>query len=104
MVGSKKRCVIVSASPELESDFIKENITDNDYIICADGGTDKLITTGLIPDLIVGDLDSSENYGFFKDVELITLQVQKDDTDTMHCAQEAVKRVRVDAVVPEDAS
>ncbi len=92
MVNSTSRCVIISASPELDSEFLKTKINSDDYIICADGGADKLIPIGIVPDLIIGDFDSSDNYKHFKDSEVVTLQVQKDDTDTMHCAAEAVKR------------
>lgn len=92
MVNSGACCVIISASPELDSDFLKTQITADDYIICADGGADKLIPIGITPDLIVGDFDSSSNYKYFKDSEVVALQVRKDDTDTMHCAAEAVRR------------
>ena len=92
MVNSNTRCVIISASPELNSDFLKTHIKPEDYVICADGGADKLIPIGIVPDLIIGDFDSSQNYKYFKKSEIVTLEVQKDDTDTMHCAAEAVKR------------
>lgn len=98
MVASKKRCVIISASLELESNYLKTQITSDDYIICADGGVDKIIPIGTIPDLIIGDFDSSKNYDYFKNTETVTLQTQKDDTDTMHCAAEAVKRGFTDIV------
>lgn len=92
MVDSNTRCVIISASPEIDSDYLKTYVKPDDYVICADGGADKLIPIGITPDLIIGDFDSSSSYGYFKDSEVVTLQVQKDDTDTMHCAAEAVKR------------
>lgn len=92
MVTEQIRCVIISASPEYDTDFIREYIRSDDYIICADGGLNRLISIGIEPDLIVGDFDSSENFDYFKHTEIIRLQVQKDDTDTMHSAQEAVRR------------
>lgn len=98
MVASPKRCVIISASPELDSDFLKTHIAPNDYLICADGGVDKLIPTGFAPDLIIGDFDSSKNYKYFNDIEVVELQIKKDDTDTLHCAAEAVKRGFTDIV------
>ncbi len=60
MVNSTSRCVIISASPELDSEFLKTKINSDDYIICADGGADKLIPIGIVPDLIIGDFDSSD--------------------------------------------
>ena len=92
MVNSNTRCVIISASPELDSDFLASQINADDYVICADGGADKLIPIGIVPNLIIGDFDSSVNYKHFKDSEVVTLKVQKDDTDTMHCAAEAISR------------
>lgn len=92
MADMKKRCVIISASPDTDSEFVKSHITDDDYIICADGGADKLVPTGIRPDLIIGDLDSSKYYDYFKDIEIVSLPVMKDDTDTQHCAETAVKK------------
>ena len=87
-----KRCVIVSASPDSDSEFIKSHIADDDFVICADGGADKIIPTGIIPDLIIGDFDSSGKSDYFRDTEVITLPVMKDDTDTQHCAEAAMDR------------
>ena len=66
MVTEQIRCVIISASPEYDTDFIREYIRSDDYIICADGGLNRLISIGIEPDLIVGDFDSSENFDYFK--------------------------------------
>lgn len=87
MAAVKNRCVIVSASPAANMEFIVSRIRSDDFVICADGGADKLVDTGIVPDLIIGDLDSSENYGYFKDTKITELSVHKDDTDTMHCVQ-----------------
>ncbi len=35
-----------------------ENLSTNDYIICANGGTNHALALGVAPDLIIGDLDS----------------------------------------------
>ncbi len=85
------RCVIISASPTADKNFILSQIRKNDYIICADGGADKLCGTGIVPDMIVGDLDSSKNYSEFKNTKFVVLNVMKDDTDTMHCAETGLK-------------
>lgn len=90
MVISDGRCVIIGASPEAGIDFIKRQIKDNDYIICADGGADHLVGSDIVPDLIIGDLDSSKNYSFFKETNITVLPTQKDDTDTMYCTKKAL--------------
>ena len=35
MVDDKKRCVIIAASPDLDGKFLCDNISENDFIICA---------------------------------------------------------------------
>ncbi len=88
----KKRCVIISASPTANTDFILSQIRKDDFIICADGGADKLLGTGVVPDMIIGDLDSSKKYSEFKDTEIVELNTMKDDTDTLHCAAVAMNK------------
>ncbi len=79
------RCVIISASPTAKRDFILSQICDDDFIVCADGGADKLSGTDITPDMIIGDMDSSEKYTEFSKTEITCLNIMKDDTDTMHC-------------------
>lgn len=90
-MGNKiKRCVVISGAPEADLSFIKENVCDNDYVICADSGYKKCIKIGITPDLIIGDFDSSP----FPDLscEIISLNREKAYTDTFHCIIEAVER------------
>ena len=54
------RCVIICASPYNQPEFIKNSISPNDYIICADGGFDTALKAGITPHLIIGDFDSLE--------------------------------------------
>lgn len=81
------RCLIIAAynpygiknSIELRSD---------DFIICADGGYDLAKADGIIPDVLIGDLDS-----VYSDVsqckEIIRVAPEKDDTDLMLCLKYA---------------
>lgn len=92
MVNNNQRCVIISASPQLTDDFVKSKICKDDFIICADGGADTLIKSGIQPNLVAGDFDSSKNYKQIKGVEIITLSVKKDDTDTMYCVRYALNK------------
>jgi len=52
-----------------------------DFVIAADGGLSHLLKMGVNPDLVIGDFDSLgfEPEGF----EIIRLNKEKDDTDTM---------------------
>lgn len=84
-----KRCVIITA-------FVDGNISEiyqkesSDYIICADGGTQIAEKGGIVPDIVLGDLDSAnvidEKYDFIK------FPKEKDDTDTMLCLKYGIDK------------
>ena len=77
------RCVVVAASRELDIEYIKNNIREDDYIIGADAGFEKLNRLNIKPNLVVGDLDSYSGE-IPSDIEIIKLPVCKDDTDTFY--------------------
>ncbi len=72
-----KKCVIFSAAEIFDYSHIN---TDNAFVIAADGGLVHTKKLGIIPDIVIGDMDS-----FSGEVPSDTLlfPVQKDDTDTM---------------------
>lgn len=84
-----KHCVIIGASPwcTVPADFSAEGCT----VICADGGYETAQKLGIRPDIVIGDFDSA---GFVPsgDFELITLSVEKDDTDSMAAVKLALER------------
>ncbi len=86
-----KRCVIIGASPENDISEVKHLIKDDDIIVCADGGYEKAVTAGLKPDIIIGDFDSAP-VPVNSSCEVIKLPVMKDDTDTMFCIREFIRR------------
>lgn len=90
-VKKSAKCVIISGAPDCSTDYIKSNISENDFIICADGGYKYAQKCNIKPDLLVGDFDS---YGGSVDenIQVVRLNVHKDDTDTMHCAQIALEK------------
>lgn len=59
------------------------------HVICADGGARHARALGLVPALLVGDMDSidAESRRFFKDVPELTFPTAKDETDS-HIAVE----------------
>jgi thiamine pyrophosphokinase len=79
-------CYIVGAG-EIFSYPTKEN---GDLIIAADGGYDHLISHGITPDLLIGDLDSIRELP--TGVELIRYPERKDDTDTFLAFKEGFLR------------
>lgn len=53
--------ILIFANGELPNiDKARSLLQDNDYFICADGGTRHARSLGITPDLIIGDLDSAE--------------------------------------------
>lgn len=85
-----KKCTIISGAPDNDTDFLKEKIDKNSYIICADSGYKNCIKAGFTPNLIIGDFDSSKKPDI--DCEIITLNVEKAFTDSFHCVMEAIDR------------
>ena len=72
-------CYLVGAG---ENDFLPTP-DSSDLVIAADGGYDFLISHGVHPNLLIGDLDSISNIP--SDLEIIKHPVEKDETD-MHLA------------------
>lgn len=84
-----KKCSIVCGAPNVNLEFIKNNIDKQSYIIAADSGYLKLVEIGIIPDLIMGDFDSSPKPNL--DCKIISLPVEKDYSDTFYCVRKAVE-------------
>ena len=54
-------------------------IDDKTYIICADGGYDHAMEHGIVPDILLGDLDSLKGK---TDVKTIIYPTEKNETDS----------------------
>lgn len=91
--------IVIVSGGHIEDAFAVEWIKDHhyDYSIAVDRGMEFFYRNGLIPNLIVGDFDSvsSKVYGFYHsnpNVEMITLNPIKDDTDTEFAIRTAIKK------------
>ena len=111
MEKREEKCLIISGG-----DFtLKENIRMEapDFVIACDRGYRNAERMGIRPDLIIGDFDSAEKDGAMRCVRgggsdpgaktaapvdsdeesaVQTFPVEKDDTDTMLAAREALRR------------
>ncbi len=63
---------------------------DGDLVICADGGYDALVYTGIVPDVIIGDFDSLKT-SVPKEIETVKYPADKDKTDLEICIDYALK-------------
>ena len=84
------RCVIVGGAEIRRYDEVKNYLRPGDYYIFCDNGLRHLEALGIQPDLIIGDFDSHAVPHL--PVETIFLPREKDDTDSVYAAREAVKR------------
>ncbi|MDP4121218.1 MAG: thiamine diphosphokinase [Bacillota bacterium] len=93
-----KRAIILASSPEINIEFCRQQIKADDFVICADGGLNVANKLNIRPDLVVGDFDSFKNE-LPQNIEIMKLNVKKDSTDTLVCADEAVKRGACEVIV-----
>ena len=84
---SNKICCIVCAG---EFKGLDKNLLADNFVIAADGGLKYLNEAGIIPNLLVGDFDSINEHNV--SCEVIRLKKEKDETDTLVCIQEGIKR------------
>ena len=69
MKNNKNIAVILNGQMPTDDTIINQ-ITNSDYIIAVDGSANKLFDLEIIPDVIIGDLDSLQNIKN-KDIELV---------------------------------
>lgn len=82
---------IIVAAGDIASEDI-ESIRKRDSFVCAaDAGFIALNKAGIKPDLLIGDFDSFPGPDAVS-VEKIRLPIEKDDTDTVFCVKEGLRR------------
>ena len=84
------RCVIVSGAPIGDYSRIRRYLRPDDFFVFCDGGLRHRAGLQAEADLIVGDFDSHEKPA--GGAEIIALPREKDNTDTVFAAREAVRR------------
>ena len=68
-MNDKKNVSVILNGQMPTDDIIINQITNSDYIIAVDGSANKLFDIEIIPDVIIGDLDSLNNNN--KNIELV---------------------------------
>jgi thiamine pyrophosphokinase len=74
------------------------SFTDEDYIICADGGYHFAKAEGIRPHIVIGDFDSMKEE-ISDSCEVLRLQPEKDDTDTLVCLNYGIEKGFHDFVI-----
>ena len=89
------RCVIFANGQIKNYKQYEQFLIDVGYIICADGGAKHAVALNLIPNLIIGDLDSidQETLDKFLDIgsQIKQCPTEKDEVDTELALLEAIK-------------
>ena len=76
------RCVILSAGPYRDPIALSGYLLADDYIIAADGGWQLAMQMGVKPAMLVADFDSLGVPSVADGIEVVSLPVEKDVTDT----------------------
>lgn len=78
--------IVIFANGELpDLDAARALLEQDDYLVAADGGANHLLKMGVLPELVIGDLDSIDEETLFDltsaDVEIKQYSEDKDETD-----------------------
>ena len=80
-------CFLVGAAPEAAD---APRVSPGDFVIAADGGMDHLRRWGIVPDLVVGDMDSLQT-GLPDDTPSRLFPAEKDSTDMELALEEGLR-------------
>ncbi|HSP87552.1 MAG TPA: thiamine diphosphokinase [Ignavibacteriaceae bacterium] len=90
-----KKCIILANGKSPKKSVIKF-LQKHNYttLICADGGANKALNLNLIPDFIIGDLDSIEDstLKYYQDKSEIIKLKRQNDTDVEKCLKFAIQK------------
>lgn len=84
-----QRCVIISAGPYVNPTVLSGFLLANDYVVAADGGWQLALQMGVTPKKLIADFDSLVVPNVPVGVELVSLPVEKDVTDTHEAMRQA---------------
>jgi len=97
-----KKCIILAnGKPPKKSVITFFQKKGFNKLICADGGANSALKMNLVPDVIIGDLDSvsSEALKEFKSVSKIIQLKRQNDTDVEKCLKYVISNKYVEALL-----
>lgn len=81
-----KAFVFLNGELDIDAETCRSLVSEKDYVFCADGGANHVKTLGIVPDLVMGDMDSvgDETREWLKgnNVEMRIFPREKDCSDT----------------------
>ncbi len=97
-----KKCIILAnGRPPKKSDIRFFKSKNFSTLICADGGANSAFKMGVIPEYIIGDLDSADNKALdhFKNKSTVIRFKRQNDTDVEKCLKFAIRKKYDSAVL-----
>ena len=86
-----KKCIIIGAGVCNAQRLLKQmTLQEGDLCIAADGGLTYLQQIGILPDIVLGDMDSLESQELCGPFQIKKLPVEKDDTDMLAAIKEGL--------------
>lgn len=81
-----KAFVFLNGEMDIDPGICRSLVSEEDYVFCADGGTRHAMAIGVIPTLVMGDMDSIDPVSRMwleqHNVEVRTFPAEKDSSDT----------------------
>jgi thiamine pyrophosphokinase len=101
MIKSNKCIILANGKPPAKSVLTFLNNKGYSTLICADGGANSARKINVLPDYIVGDLDSvtKETLNYFTGKSEIIEIKRQNDTDVEKCIKYATKKKMYDIVL-----
>lgn len=82
----------VFAGGEIVPSLITERPSGDDLVVAADSGYRNAAALGILPSLLVGDLDSLGSVELPREVEMLRVPAEKNETDTQLAVRTALSR------------
>lgn len=97
-----RKCIIIGNGKSPRKEVIKYLLRkDYSTLICADGGANSTKKLGIIPDFIIGDLDSisDKTVNYYKNKSKIIRIKRQNDTDIEKCLKFAINKGIKEAIM-----